>query len=237
MKRNREFIATFFIWLVPILMTAFFIWLMFDVVKFGLKDWNWSFLFEESISAGRKGGIGPILVSTGLILGVCLLVTVPIGMGTAILLAQYSLQNVFLTKWTRRSLDVLSGVPSIVFGLFGNAFFCKTLGLGFSILSGGLTLACMALPLMIRSTEEGFRSIPSEYKMGIEALGFSKWTGIRKILLPLAVPGLVVGLVLGIGLRARFAALRNICPSVSSTHKKSRDSQMPLDPGSTMVDE
>ena len=100
---------------------------------------------------------------------------------------------------TRRSLDVLAGVPSIVFGLFGNAFFCKTLGLGFSILSGGLTLACMVLPILIRSTEEGFRAVPANYRLSAAALGLSRTTTLIHLLLPAAVPGLIVGLVLGVG--------------------------------------
>jgi hypothetical protein len=103
----------------------------------------------------------------------------------------------FFGRLVRRSLDVLAGVPSIVFGLFGNAFFCNTLGLGFSILSGGLTLACMVLPILIRSTEEGFRAVPSHYRLSAAALGFSRTTTLWHLLLPAAVPGLVVGLVLG----------------------------------------
>ena len=87
----------------------------------------------------------------------------------------------------------------IVFGLFGNAFFCITLGLGFSILSGGLTLACMVLPLVIRCTEEGLRGVSSEIRLGVAALGMSKSRALIHILLPCATPGLVVGIVLGIG--------------------------------------
>lgn len=94
---------------------------------------------------------------------------------------------------------MLAGVPSIVFGLFGNAFFCRVLGLGFSILSGGLTLACMVLPLLIRATEEGFRSVPREYRTGAAALGLSRTRTLFSLLLPAAAPGLLVGLVLGIG--------------------------------------
>ena len=97
------------------------------------------------------------------------------------------------------SLHRSSGVPSIVFGLFGNAFFCKTLGLGFSILSGGLTLACMVLPILIRSTEEGFRAVPTGYRLSAAALGLSRTTTLFHLLLPAAVPGLLVGLVLGMG--------------------------------------
>jgi len=94
---------------------------------------------------------------------------------------------------------VLAGVPSIIFGLFGNAFFCVYLKMGFSILSGGLTLACMVLPILIRSTEEGFRSVPAEYRFGATALGMSRTSTLVHLLLPAAMPGLVVGLVLGVG--------------------------------------
>jgi len=93
---------------------------------------------------------------------------------------------------------VLSGVPSIVFGLFGNAFFCVALGLGFSIVSGGLTLACMVLPLVIRATEQGFRAVPDDIRRGAAALGFSRASTFTKLLLPAALPGLGVGLSLGI---------------------------------------
>jgi len=124
---------------------------------------------------------------------------VPVGLGTAALLAEFTPAHGVFGRMVRRSLDVLSGVPSIVFGLFGNAFFCKTLGMGFSILSGGLTLACMVLPLLIRSTEEGFRAVPNEYRLGAAALGLSRVGTLFHLLLPAAVPGLLVGLVLGIG--------------------------------------
>lgn len=133
-------------------------------------------------------------------MAVCMAVSIPIGVGTAVLLAEFTpIDSSIFGTFVRRSLDILAGVPSIVFGLFGNVFFCKFLGLGFSILSGGLTLACMVLPILIRSTEEGFRAVPNEYRLGAAALGFSRTTTLFKILLPAAVPGLVVGLVLGIG--------------------------------------
>jgi phosphate transport system permease protein len=119
--------------------------------------------------------------------------------GTAVLLAEFTTDASLFGRLTRRSLDVLSGVPSIVFGLFGNVFFCKTLGLGFSILSGGLTLACMVLPILIRSTEEGFRAVPAGYRLSAAALGLSRTTTLFHLLLPAAVPGLLVGLVLGVG--------------------------------------
>lgn len=187
------------VWSAAIAVTAVFCWILSDLVRGGIGAISWEFLTAAPRNAGRAGGIGPILVSTGLVLAVCLGVSVPIGLGTAILLAEFSTAHGVFGRLVRRSLDVLAGVPSIVFGLFGNAFFCQYLGLGFSILSGGLTLACMVLPLLIRATEEGFRAVPQDYRTGAAALGMSRSATLWNLLLPAAVPGLTVGLVLGLG--------------------------------------
>ena len=195
----RKWLPTAMVWSVAVVVTGFFAWFLADLVWHGLGRISFAFLVEVPRNAGRAGGIGPILVSTGLIVAVCLVVSLPIGLGTAMLLAEFTSAERIFGRLLRRSLDVLAGVPSIVFGLFGNAFFCRVLGLGFSILSGGLTLACMVLPILIRATEEGFRSAPSEYRLSAAALGFSRTTTLFRLLLPAAVPGLVVGLVLGIG--------------------------------------
>ncbi|HEY9670931.1 MAG TPA: phosphate ABC transporter permease PstA [Waterburya sp.] len=192
-------LPTITVWAIAALVTAVFLWILSDIIWHGAGRLSWEFLTAAPENAGRRGGIGPILVSTLLILFVCMAVSVPIGIGTAVLLAEFTSEEHFFGRLVRRSLDVLAGVPSIVFGLFGNAYFCNTLGLGFSILSGGLTLACMVLPILIRSTEEGFRAVPNHYRLGAAALGFSRTTTLWHLLLPAAVPGLVVGLVLGIG--------------------------------------
>jgi phosphate transport system permease protein len=181
------------------MVTAVFLWILSDIVWHGAGQLSWEFLTAPPRHAGREGGIGPILVSTVLILSICMAVSLPISVGAAVLLAEFTSDESIFGRLVRRSLDMLAGVPSIVFGLFGNAFFSKTLGLGFSILSGGLTLACMVLPILIRSTEEGFRAVPTEYRLGAAALGLSRSTTLFHLLLPAAVPGLVVGLVLGIG--------------------------------------
>lgn len=198
-SRRADAIATVLVWASAALITGVFVWLLADIVWHGAGRVNWTFLTASPRDAGRSGGIGPILVSTFLILAVCLAVSVPIGLGTAAMLSEFTPAHGFFGRLVRRSLDVLSGVPSIVFGLFGNAFFSQTLGLGFSILSGGLTLACMVLPLLIRSIEEGFRAVPDEYRLGAAALGLSRTSTLLHLLLPAAVPGLVVGLVLGMG--------------------------------------
>ena len=198
-SRRADAVATVLVWSAAALITGVFVWLLADIVWHGVGRVNGAFLTSPARDAGRAGGIGPILVSTGLILAVCLAVSVPIGLGTAAMLSEFTPAHGVFGRLVRRSLDVLSGVPSIVFGLFGNAFFCQTLGMGFSILSGGLTLACMVLPLLIRSIEEGFRAVPDDYRRGAAALGLSRTSTLLHLLLPAAVPGLVVGLVLGIG--------------------------------------
>ena len=206
-NERSSLLADFFIeglpaavtWLVAALVTAAFLWILSDIVWQGAGQLSWEFLTTAPANAGREGGIGPILISTSLILAVCITVSIPIGVGTAILLAEFTSTASLFGRLVRRSLDVLAGVPSIVFGLFGNVFFCQVLGLGFSILSGGLTLACMVLPILIRSTEEGFRAVPADYRLGAAALGLSRTTTLFRLLLPAAVPGLIVGLVLGVG--------------------------------------
>ncbi|NJM56792.1 MAG: phosphate ABC transporter permease PstA [Synechococcales cyanobacterium RU_4_20] len=187
------------LWSSVLLITGAFMWLCSDIVRHGFRQLSWDFLTQLPRDTGRSGGIGPILVSTGLIIGVCLGVSIPLGVGTAVFLNEFSAPQRWLSQFLGISLDILAGVPSIVFGLFGNAFFCKTLGLGFSILSGGLTLACMVLPILIRSTQAGLQSVPNDYRLSAAALGVSRSAVLWQVLLPAAMPGLVVGLLLGIG--------------------------------------
>lgn len=198
-SRWLEQIAAVLIWAMALLVMGFFAWLFIDIIWHSLDRISWSFLLDLPQNAGREGGIGSILAATGLILLVCLAVAVPISVGAAIFLAEFTRTDNPFGRFIGYSLDVLAGVPSIVFGLFGNAFFCIYLGMGFSILSGGLTLACMILPLLIRATEEGFRSVPLEYRLGAAALGMTRSSTLWHLLLPSATPGLVVGLILGIG--------------------------------------
>lgn len=195
--RPADRLTTAVVWTGAAVVAAVFVWILADVVARGAGRISWEFLVAAPRDAGREGGLGPILVSTALILAVCMAASLPLGIATAVLLAE-SGEGLF-ARLVRRSLDVLAGVPSIVFGLFGNAFFSKALGLGFSILSGGLTLACMVLPILIRSAEEGLRSAPREYRLGAAALGISRTSTLLHLLLPAAAPGLMVGFVLGLG--------------------------------------
>lgn len=187
------------VWAIALGVAATFGWILFDLLRHGLGVLSWEFLTTAPRDAGRAGGIATVLVSTLAILTVCLGVSVPVGLGSAAYLAELTRRDGFLPRMIRRSLDLLAAVPSIVFGLFGMVFFCQVLGLGFSILAGGLTLACMVLPILVRATEAGFRSAPDELRHGAAALGLSRATTLRHLLLPAAIPGVVVGLVLGIG--------------------------------------
>ncbi|MEQ8194949.1 MAG: phosphate ABC transporter permease PstA [Rhodospirillales bacterium] len=187
------------IWGMAIVMAGVFSWFLGDLFMRGAAGLDWSFLTSSPRNAGRGGGIAPMLVSTAAILAVAICIAAPLALATAILLSEFSFTGGPFAKWTGLSLDVLAGVPSIVFGLFGYAFFGVWLGLGFSILSGGLTLACMILPILIRTAEQGLRAAPLEWRHGAAALGMSKATVLRRILIPAAAPALTAGLVLGIG--------------------------------------
>lgn len=198
-KHKSEFIPLVLVWSSFFIITFVFCWILGDLLWNGASHLTLDFLYTAPRLSGRAGGIGPILVSTLLILAVCLVVSLPLGLGAAIVLSEFTSKRSLFARTVRRSLDVLSGVPSIVFGLFGNALFCKAMGLGFSIVSGGLTLSCMVLPLLIRSIEEGLRTVPKDYKLSATALGLSKTSILLKLLIPAATPGLIVGLVLSIG--------------------------------------
>jgi phosphate transport system permease protein len=181
------------------LCVAVFGLLLYSLFKNGAAYLSWDFLIDEPARSGRKGGIFPILVSTCLLLLVAMVVAVPSGLAAAILLSEVTRKGNLLSRAVSVSLDILAGVPSIVYGLFGNAFFCVYLGMGFSILSGGLTLACMVLPIFVRTAESGFIAVQDEWRMGAAALGMSKFSTLVNILLPAAAPAITVGLVLGIG--------------------------------------
>ena len=171
----------------------------YDLLIQAWPQLSWSFLISAPLDAGRNGGIAPLLLSTALILVVCLGVTLPVGLACALYLSEMvptqSAQNAFIGK----VLDVLSAIPSIVFGLFGYAFFAHALGLGFSILSGGLTLACMVLPLFVRLSEHALRATPNAYRQAAGALDISQTSYIWRILLPTAANGLAAAIIVSIG--------------------------------------
>jgi len=173
--------------------------MLLDLVWRGAAQLSPAFLTEAPKDAGRAGGIAPILVSTLMILGVAIIAALPIGVGAAVWLAEYARRGGRLATVLRSAFDVLAGVPSIVFGLFGSAFFSLYLGLGFSILSGGLTLACMMLPILVSTSEAGLSAVSDDWRRGAAALGMSRTSAVFHVLLPAASPAILAGLLLGIG--------------------------------------
>ena len=199
LHRRRDFLVTSVIWLAAGSVVTILGWILIDIGVRGLTHVSYAFLTEAVEDAGRAGGIGPILISTMLLLGVTLFIAIPLSLGTAIELTEMIEQNSWFSRNLRRFLDVLAGVPSIVFGLFGNALFVITLELGYSILSGGLTLACMVLPLLVRTFEQAITAVPREYRFAAAALGLDRTATLFRVVLPAAAPGLMAGVVLSVG--------------------------------------
>lgn len=202
----RDRLVQALIYLIVLCVSSVFLWILTDLIRGGSALLSWDFLTNAPRDAGRAGGIGSILVSTLLVLLIALLVALPIGWAAAVLLAEFIPVVSTFGRWVRYSLQVLAGVPSIVFGLFGYAFFSIYLGMGFSILSGGLTLACMLLPILVSTAEAGLRAVPNSYRLSAAALGMSRAATLFHLLLPLAAPAWAAGLLLGIGRAAAETA-------------------------------
>lgn len=163
----------------------------------GLPHVSWDFLFGESKSGHIT--LAPAFVSTGALIAISLALAVPIGIGAAIYLTEYSKRGSKLVKIIRLFTDTLAGIPSIVFGLFGVIVFNDFLGLGYSLLSGGLTLSIMILPTIIRSVEESLMSVPDSYREASLALGAGKLRTVFVVVLPCALRGILTAVILSIG--------------------------------------
>lgn len=190
---------TAFIWCIAILTAVLPSMMIWEIGTNGISNISIDFLTKAPLDAGRSGGILPLLVSTFWILGVCLLAVIPIGLGCALYLNECVVSENPSVRFVGASLDFLSGIPSIVFGLFGYAVFAIQLGLGFSILSGGLSLACMVLPLFIRTSEQALKSSPHSYRLAAEALNISFIGFVFRILLPSVANGIAAALIISIG--------------------------------------
>ena len=175
------------------------LWLLFGLVVQGSGDLSLAYLLTPPQASGLRGGISSVLVSTLLILAVCLAVVIPLGLACALFLTEIVSPASPAGKITGYSLDVLSGVPSIVFALFGYQLFAISLGLGFSVLSGGLTLACMALPLMVRTSQQALLQVPGNLIEAGHALSLSRTGMLRRVILPAARHGIAAAIVLSIG--------------------------------------
>lgn len=172
--------------------------IIYYIVSNGLPAITWEFLTEGPEDSGRAGGIFPMIVGTLWLTVGAIIYAVPIGIAAGIYLSEYA-KDGRITKIIRTGIDNLNGTPSIVFGLFGLAFFVLYLELGISMIAGQLTLALMILPTIIRTTEESVKSIPQSFREGSLALGSTKWQSISKVVLQAAMPGITTGMILGMG--------------------------------------
>lgn len=156
--------------------------------------------FLTTVTSARKGtvGIAGNIVNTLYIIVITLVIATPIGVGSAIYLNEYAKPGK-IVRIIEFTTETLSGIPSIIFGLFGSVFFGTTLKLGYSLLTGALTLSLMIMPLITRNTQEALRTVPNSYRSGALGMGATKWHMIRTILLPSAMPGIITGVILAIG--------------------------------------
>ncbi len=170
--------------------------ILFFVAYHGAGILSWDFITQPPVDAMTKGGIFPVIIGTILLTVICMIVVVPIGVTTAIFLAEYSKPGPLLNI-VMMSIYTLAGVPSVVFGLFGLAVFVVTFNFGMSLLAGSLTLAIMVLPYIISTSEEAIKAVPYSFKEASLACGATKWQTIRKVILPTAMPGILTGSILG----------------------------------------
>lgn len=168
------------------------------VLAKGVSAVNWSFLTSVTSALNGTVGIAGNIVNTILIILITMVIATPIGVGSAIYLNEYAKPGKVVTL-IEYATETLSGIPSIIFGLFGNVFFGELLGLGYSLLTGALTLIIMILPLITRNTQEALKTVPNTYRVGAIGLGSGKWHMIRTILIPSAMPGIITGAILAIG--------------------------------------
>jgi phosphate transport system permease protein len=174
------------------------IFIIVDISLKGLPQVTPGFLFSEPQDMGRHGGIFSTIVATAYITLLAILMASPLGVGTAIYLTEYTRES-WATRVIRFGSECLAGVPSIILGLFGFVLFVLKLGLGWSVLSGALTLAIMVLPIIIRTSEEAIKAVPQEFRTACYSLGLSQWQTVTRIVLPSALPGITTGIMLSVG--------------------------------------
>ncbi len=178
--------------------TAFLIYFIIYIVSRGYTAFSWKFLTTAPHGIKMEGGVFPMIVSSVYLTVLTLLVAVPLGVGGGIYLSEYAGQG-RIVQFIRFAIDLLSSVPSIVFGLFGLVFFVQLIGLKYSMLAGALTLTLMVLPVVLKISEESFRAVPQAYREASLALGATKEQTIFRVILPTAIAGVLTGAILAAG--------------------------------------
>lgn len=197
-KRVGNIIFYGIVVLLSVIVLAFLIIIIGYVMVKGAGHINWDFLTQEPKLMGKEGGIFSIIIGTIYITGLAILISAPIGIASAIYFNEYVKEGKIISI-IRMFTEILAGIPSIVFGLFGFAFFVVFLQMGWSVLSGSLTLSLMILPTLVRATEESLKTVPITYREGSLSLGATKWKTTVKVVLPCCSKGILSGLILGVG--------------------------------------
>jgi len=197
-KKAYDVIWSFFIYL----SAAFAVFLLIGILVYvfwkGIGVIDWKFLTTQPSAILGTFGIAGNILNTLYVVFITILISTPVGVGSAVYLNEYATPGrlVSLIEFTT---ETLSGIPSIIFGLFGMIFFGQLFRLKYSILTGALTMTLMVLPLITRNTQEALKSVPESYRTGALGMGTTKWHMIRTILLPSAMPGIITGIILAIG--------------------------------------
>jgi len=197
-RHHTQLVAKTVIWVSAFSTLGVMFLILYQVLREGLPLLHLEFFLGPPRQMGRTGGIFSTIVGTLVLTAVAVVIATPLGVGTAIFLREYTRES-RVSRIIRFGTDCLAGVPSIIFGLFGFVFFVIFLRMGWSILSGGLTLAIMVLPTIICTAEEAIKSIPYSYREVSYGLGATRWQTIRKVVLPNAFPGILTGVLLGVG--------------------------------------
>lgn len=172
--------------------------ILFFIISKGISVISWDFLTKMPEEGMTKGGIFPAIIGTLYLVSGSILFAFPVGVMAGIYMNEY-VKDGWLKKFIRLMTNNLSGIPSIVFGLFGMALFVNKLGFGDSIIAGSLTLGLLVLPVVIRTTEEALKAVDDTFRQASYGLGASKWQTIRRVILPIAFPNIITGLILSIG--------------------------------------
>lgn len=175
----------------------FLVFLLISIFEQGWSSINWTFLSSYPSATPTKAGIYPVILGSIYLVSLTLVFAVPMGVGTAIYLNEFSKDNRY-TRFLRRIIQNLAGVPSIVFGLVGLSVFSRLFGFGPSLLSGSLTLAIMILPVIVVATEESLKAVPDSFREASRGLGATKWQTVRYHVLPYAIPGTLTGVILAL---------------------------------------
>lgn len=199
MKSNKvnDIIGLWSLRIAALIIVAIFLILIYDIFSKGYSVLSFEFLFSMPKKGMTEGGIWPAIMGTFLVTLVTTLFSIPIGISAAIYLNEYARDN-WLNSLIRAAIRNLAGVPSIVYGIFGLALFVKALNFGTSVLSAGLTLGLLTLPWVITTSEEALKSVPDSFREGSLALGATQWQTIWHNVLPLAMPGIITGGILGL---------------------------------------